>query len=593
MKKIFNSRSERIEPILRPSTRMSHQDKRPAVACRPERIDGLYRHAIETGRTRLLITGTVMALAFGVIALRLVDVGALQTPREPRSFQAASADATKNERADILDRNGELLATSLKIVSLSANPSKITNPQEVAVKLAAILPDQKMDKLVKKLSSDQKFIWIERRLTPQQHWEVNRLGIPGLEFRKTETRVYPQGPLVGHILGYTDVDNRGLSGVEKSFDEALRGSVEPLQLTIDMRIQHMMREELSAAVVEYSAIGGAGIVLDATNGEVISLVSLPDFDPNHPAQADGDSRFNRATLGVYELGSTFKIFNTALALETGISTMQSGYDATKPIKIARFSIRDYHAKKRVLSVPEIFIYSSNIGSALMAQEVGSTAQKAFMRHIGFLDQLSLEIPETGSPQFPDVWRPINTMTIAFGHGLSVSPMHLASGVATMVNGGTMYSPTLIKTNSPPKGEPGISKKTSTAIRKLMRLNNIEGSGKNSDAKGYLVGGKTGTAEKAGGGSGYNRKSLISSYVAAFPMNDPKYVVYVVLDEPQGTKKTFGYATGGWVAAPVIKNVINRMAPIVGITPIDDQSPEIRQELAIELPRNGGKTLASF
>jgi len=485
MKRIFKtSRSNRIEPVLRSSTRPSHQDKRPVVACDPDRTDGTFKQAIEMGRTRLLITGTVIALGFGVIGLRLIDVGALQTPREPRSFAAVSATTIKKERADILDRNGQLLATSLKAVSLSANPSKIMNPQEVAVKLAAILPEQTTDELAHKLSADRKFVWIERRLTPQQHWEVNRLGIPGLEFRNTETRIYPQGPLMGHVLGYTDIDNRGLAGVEKSFDTALRSSVEPLKLTVDMRIQYIMREELGAAIVEYSALGGAGIVLDATNGEVISMVSLPDFDPNHAGSADGEAKFNRATLGVYELGSTFKIFNTALALETGVSTMKSGYDASQPIKIARFSIRDYHAKNRILSVPEIFIYSSNIGSALMAQEVGPVAQKAFMKYMGFLDQLNLEIPEVGTPQYPSIWRPINTMTIAFGHGLSVSPMHLASGVATMVNGGVRHDPTLIKTDVPRKGKRGISPKTSTTIRKLMRLNNIEGSGKGSDAKGY-------------------------------------------------------------------------------------------------------------
>ena len=559
---------------------------------------GIFKQAIEISRTRLLITGVIMSLAFIIIALRLIDIGAFKIPKEPRNFYAISMDSEKKQRGDIVDRNGQLIATSLKSVSLAANPQKINNPQEVAVKLAAIIPSVSVNKLIKSLTSKNKFVWLKRKLTPNQHWQINKLGIPGLKFINSESRIYPQGPLMGHILGYVDIDNRGLSGIEKTFDKPLRNNMEQLQLTIDMRMQYIMREELSNAIDEYRAIGGAGIILDVNNGEVISMVSLPDFDPNHPSNSNPQAIFNRATLGVYELGSTFKIFNTALALETGISNMKSGYDARKPIKISRFLIRDFHAKKRILSVPEIFIYSSNIGSALMAKEIGTAAQKTFMKNIGFLDKLDIELPEIGHPQYPKIWRPINTMTIAYGHGLAISPMHLAAGVASMVNGGIVTRPTLIKSNISNDNSHQnnkqhiISTATSKAIRKLMRLNNIAGSGKRSDAKGYLVGGKTGSAEKPGI-NGYNKKSLISSYVAAFPMNDPKYVVYIILDEPHGNEKTYNSATGGWVAAPSVKNIIKRIAPLAGIMPVDNNATEIINDFIIENPSNNIKILASF
>ena len=594
MKRLFGKSPQRPREAAAPQRRprMAPQERRPAVSCPPTRTDGIFRQAMETGRTRLLITGAVMSLAFAVVGLRLVEVSALRLPEEPKVVRAARDANLKMDRANVVDRNGVILATSLRTVSLSADPKKIIDVQEAATKLAVVLPNLNAADLARKLSSKRRFVWLQRQLTPLQHWEVNRLGIPGLEFHHTESRVYPQGKLQGHVMGFTDIDNNGLSGVEKEFNEALRSTGQPLQLSIDVRLQHLLREEVGNAMREFSAIGGAGIIMDSRSGEIMAMTSLPDFDPNHAGDADANTRFNRATLGVYELGSTFKIFNTAAALETGIATMRSNYDARKPIRIARFAIRDYHAKNRVLSVPEIFVYSSNIGSAKMAQDMGAPAQKAFLGSLGFLKPLPVELPEVGSPIYPNVWRPINTMTISYGHGVSVSPLHLASGVAAMVNGGEYFEPTLVKPLGERKGSRVISPRTSAQVRKLMRLNNVEGSGKASNAEGYIVGGKTGTAEKVGARGGYKRKSLISSYVAAFPMNDPRYVIYVLLDEPQGTKKTHGYATGGWVAAPVIRQVVQRMAPIVGIQPLDAQSPEISQQLAIELPQEG-RTLASF
>lgn len=567
----------------------------PAAAPEAGRSDGVFRQAIETGRTRLLITGAVMALAFTAVSGRLVEVAAIADPHEPRELTAVRAEAVETERAAIVDRNGVLLATSLGTVALSANPHKLLDPIEAADQLATVLPEIDRERLVARLTSDARFVWIDRNLTPKQQAAINQLGIPGVAFHKRESRVYPQGRLLSHVLGYTDIDNNGLSGLEKSFDERLRGRDEPLRLSIDVRMQHVLHEELKGAIDTFSAIGGAGVVLDVKTGEVAAMVSLPDFDPNHPTADPAETRFNRATLGVYELGSTFKIFNTAMALDSGTVTMGGGYDASKPLRVARYTINDFHAENRWLSVPEIFIHSSNIGSAKMALAVGPSEQKRFMQRMGFLDRLGLEIGETGTPQYPKTWRPINTMTISFGHGLSITPLHLASGVATMLNGGTRVAPTLVKRDRAPAGERVISAEVSRSVAKLMRLNTThpDGSGSKAAVPGYVVGGKTGTAEKVGATGGYARKALISSFVAAFPMHDPRYVVYAVLDEPKGTKETFNYATGGWVAAPLVGRVIERIAPIAGIAPVDPESPAIRHALAISPPEGEQKRLASF
>jgi cell division protein FtsI (penicillin-binding protein 3) len=354
-----------------------------------------------------------------------------------------------------------------------------------------------------------------------------------------------------------------------------------------------VRDELARQIAAFDAIGGTGVVLDVETGETIAMVSLPDFDPNVAGQVDPDTRFNRATLGVYEMGSTFKIFNTAMALDLGTASMRSGYDATHPIKISRFTINDFHGKKRWLTVPEIFKYSSNIGSVKMALDVGTERQRAFLTRLGMLRETAVELPERGLPLAPNPWRPINTMTIAFGHGLSISPLHLASGVATVVNGGIRQPVTLLRADTPSPGERVISESTSDSMRRLMRLVVQDGTGSKADALGYIVGGKTGTAEKVGGRGGYKRKALLSSFVAAFPMQAPRYVVLVMVDEPKGNKESHGYATGGWVAAPAISRIVARAAPLLGVAPVDPEAPEIRRDLMIEMPGEGGKRLASF
>ncbi len=561
--------------------------------CAPGATDERTQAALEVSHTRLLMTGAMLLFAFGAIGVRLVDVSLMQAAREPRAAHAPRVQELRMDRANVVDRNGVLLATNLATASLFANPRKVIDPDETARQLAAALPELREAEVVRQLKSNRSFVWLRRNLTPRQQWRVISLGLPGIDFHSAETRVYPNGSLAAHILGFVDIDNRGLAGVEERFDTTLRDNTAPLQLTIDMRIQHILRSELLHAKNEFNALGATGIVLDARSGEVVAMTSLPDFDPNDGGNAKDDQRFNRATLGVYELGSTFKIFTAAMALDYGIVTMRDGYDASKPIKISRFTIRDYHGKRRWLSVPEIFMYSSNIGAAKMAEDVGGVAQREFLGRLGMLRPASIELPEVGAPIAPSPWRPINTLTIGFGHGLAVSPLQLASGVAAMVNGGVVRRPTLIRSdsNTPPQGKRIISERTSREVRRLMRLVVKSGTGRKASADGYIVGGKTGTADKAKRG-GYSRRALISSFVGAFPMTEPRYVVLATLDEPQGNKNTHGYATGGWVAAPVVRRVIERAAPLLRVHPSDEQSPAVTKELHIAFKREG-RQLASF
>ncbi|MGE0719852.1 MAG: peptidoglycan D,D-transpeptidase FtsI family protein, partial [Alphaproteobacteria bacterium] len=388
--------------------------------------------------------------------------------------------------------------------------------------------------------------------------------------------------LAAHVVGFSGVDPVGLQGVERTLEDRIRGQRKPVELSLDLRVQHVLREELLRSMTEFKALGAAGVVMDAHTAEIIALVSLPDYDANTPGTATPETLFNRVTLGTYEMGSVFKIFTTAMALESGKTSLTGGYDATRPIQISRFTIDDYKGKHRWLTVPEIFKYSSNIGSAKMALDVGIPGQRAFLDRLGLLKQMAIEVPENGHPLVPNPWREINAMTIAFGHGLSVTPMQMVGATAAVVNGGIMRRPTLIKQpyGTHPDGIRVIRPRVSDDMRKLMRLVVVDGTGKKANAPGYLVGGKTGSAEKAAGRS-YRKKALLSSFVGAFPMNDPQYVVLVMVDEPQGTVQSQGYATGGWVAAPLMARVVERIAPIVGVKPVDEESPQIRRDLVLQ------------
>lgn len=564
--------------------------------CGPATQEGPARQVLETSHTRLIITGALLCLAFVVIGARLVEVAGFKAG-DPRLARSLPASPVLVDRADIVDRNGALLATTLQTPSLYANPKIVLSAREGALaaahKLTQVLPDLDEAEVYQKLTSDKSFVWLKRRLTPRQQDAVNRLGIPGLEFQEEDKRIYPQGNSVAHAVGYTDIDNKGLAGIERSFDDALRSSHQPLQLSIDLRIQAILREEVARQIAEFKAEGGSGIIMDVNTGEVTALVSLPDFDPNDPFASPPENLFNRVTLGIYEIGSVFKIFTTAMALDAHVTSLDGGYDATNPIEIGRFTIHDDHAQRRWLSVPEIFMYSSNIGAAKMALDVGADRQRAFLARLGLLQAPSFELPEVAAPHLPSPWRPINTMTIGFGHGIAVSPLQIASAVSAVVNGGILRPATLLKvphSESIP-GQHVLSPETSIELRKLLRLVVEQGTGKLAEAPGYLVGGKTGTAEEVSGRS-YDTHALMSSFAGVFPVNDPRYFIMISIDKPHGDAQSDGFATGGWVAAPGVARTVERMAPLVGIQPIDEDSPEIRRSLMVALPPQSGRKLAS-
>ena len=568
-----------------PEARESRLRVSPAAANARVRVEGVRKETIETGRNRLLVIGALFLAVFMVIAGRLVW---LSLPAAPSgdAFVAAHEYAGLAGRADIVDRNGVVLATSLPTASLYANPANVTDAPEVARRLAAVLSGLDPEMVLAKLESNAGFVWLKRGLAPRQVYEVNRLGIPGLEFRREERRVYPMGRQAAHVLGATDVDGNGIAGVERSFHDMLSGGDAPLRLSLDVRVQTVMTDVLAGAMRDFDAIGAAGAMLDVRTGEVLALVSLPDFDPNAPATATGDSGFNRVTKGVYEMGSPFKLFTAAAALDSGTVGMDDVYDASRPIRIARFTITDFHPTDKPLTVPEILTRSSNIGAAKMALDVGGVVQRHYLRQLGLLDRSAIELPEVGDPLIPDPWRDINTMTIAYGHGIAVSPLQLASAVAAVVNGGSLVPPTLIKSGEgrAAVGRRVLSAETSRTMRGLMRFIVLNGTGKNADVPGFAVGGKTGTAEKVVGDD-YSADTLISSFVAAFPMSAPRYVLLTLIDEPKGNEGTHGYATGGWVAAPATARLIARIAPLLGFAP--QPTSEIRIPALSPVSADGG------
>ncbi|MBL8669360.1 MAG: penicillin-binding protein 2 [Alphaproteobacteria bacterium] len=542
-----------------------------------------------------MVLALLLVVAFGGVAARLVEITVMRTGGERAAAREDRHAAPAASRAEIVDRNGTLLATTLAAASLFANPRKIADAEDAAQRLAAVLPDIDRKAVAARLKSDRGFVWLRRGLTPRQHAAVHRLGIPGFEFVTEPQRVYPHGALTAHIVGTTDVDNLGLSGIERSFDGTLRDYGGPLELSVDVRVQHVLREEIAATMAAHHAIGAAGIILDAQTSEIVAMVSLPDFDPLAVGLAPAEARFNRNTLGLYEMGSTFKIFTTAMVLDTGRGTFGTAYDASEPIQVASFTIRDFHGQNRRLTLQEVFKYSSNIGAVRMAVELGLPTQRSYLGKLGLLQAPTVELPEVGAPLVPKPWLPINGMTIAFGHGIAVSPLQAANAVAAIVNGGVLRPPTLVRRppGAIPSGERVISLATSEKMRKLMRLTVVEGTGKRADVPGYVLGGKTGTAEK-NDGKRYSDSKRLANFVGAFPIHAPRFVVQVLIDEPKGVPDTNGQATGGVVAAPVVARIVARAAPLLGVEPVDVESPRVRDALTIAgaSPAPRGRNLAA-
>jgi cell division protein FtsI (penicillin-binding protein 3) len=547
---------------------MSDTTRLDAASARAERA------YLARGRYRLRLACLAFALAFILIGGRLVTLGFAGTG--PSSGGLYDISSTVH-RPDIFDRSGRLLATDIKGATLYADPQRVIDVDELAEQIGSVLPDVNARDLRLRLKAGGRFVRIKRELTPKQQAEIHELGLPGLAFIEEYRRVYPMGATASHVVGLVDVDNKGLAGIEKFIDDnpqlTMSGD-EAVTLSLDLGVQHVLREELGRAIATYRAKAAAGIVIDVHSGEVVALVSLPDYDPNRREQALDKDRLNRIGFGVYEMGSVFKVFTVAGVLDSGLASLRSSYDASSPIHYASFTIDDFHGKRRRLSVPEVFIYSSNIGAAKMALDMGVDRHRAFLKKLGLLSRVPTELGESAAPIVPAHWQKLNTMTIAFGHGLSVTPLQLAAASLPLVNGGIAVPPTFLPRSREEGmgGGPRVLKRdTSAAMLKLMRLNVLKGTAKRAEAEGYRVGGKTGTAEKVVGGR-YSTSALLTSFLAAFPTDAPEYFVLVMLDEPQRVAESSNHATAGVNAAPTAGKIIARIAPILGVAPRleDDQ-----------------------
>ena len=514
-------------------------------------------------RTRLAFGILAFFASLAVLAVKLVDLGTLVPDRPPPAEKAVFEHPV--ERGDIVDRNGRLLATSIVTRALVAWPPQIDDVEAAARQLSGALPWLSFEEARQRLSLKQKFVFVARRLTPRDQKAVLDLGLPGVDLQPEDLRIYPHGRLAAHVVGRTkpsDGGPVGNAGAEQRFNAILSDPTQSVQLSIDIRVQHVLREELARAVDYFSAIGGAGLVTDIETGEVLAMVSLPDFDPNRQAKID-EAHANRASLLVAEMGSTFKLLTLATALDRGVSRLTSRFDASVPIKAFGHRIGDYRGQDRVLSAAEVVVHSSNIGAARMAEKIGAKAFKEVLDGLGLLSRPALELPEVGHPIVPQTWRPLTTMTVGFGHGLSVSPLQTAAAIGALANDGVAVPVTLLRRSLPAPTRRVFSSATSDRMRWMMRQVVLRGSGSRADNDAYPVGGKTGTAEKVVNGR-YDRSKRLSSFVGVFPIGDPRYAVFVMLDEPKARKETHGFATAAWNAVPVAGRAIPRIGSMLGV-----------------------------
>ena len=568
------------QPLDPQDTRETPQSEPPRPSLR-SRL-GLYAHNLvhthidkSTWRIRLVALG--FACLFGVIGGRLVYFG---FKPEQQSLRRAASEAVSRPRPQILDRNGEVLATDIKVMSIFAEPRRIIDKDEAVELLTAVLPDVNAKELRERLGSRKGFVWIKRGIKPKEQEEVFRLGLPGVGFLPENKRVYPNGPLAAHVLGFTNVDNIGIAGMEKHIDGmglndlTMAGfrldpaDLKPVRLSLDLRVTHAIRDELIKGIERYKAKAGAAAILDVNTGEIIALASLPDYDPNNPSDALEPMHINRMNVGVYEMGSTFKAISIAMALEANKVNLNSRVDARDSLRYGKFTIHDFHAQRRVLTVPEVFTYSSNIGTARMALMVGVEGHKAFLRKMGQLDRLRTELPESAEPLVPRRWGELNTITIAFGQGLNVAPLQAMMAVGALSNGGQLITPTFLKrseaearANAPQVVRPEVSE----AMRYLMRLNAEKGSARTVDIRGYYVGGKTGTADKIIRGR-YAKDRVFTTFMAIAPADKPRYLFLTLMDEPQALPETQGYRTAAWNSGAVTGKIIERVANMLNLPP---------------------------
>jgi cell division protein FtsI (penicillin-binding protein 3) len=550
----------------------------------------------DIGRARIVMMGAFFSLCFLSLCWRLIDISigdrsfialaqeAFSGVRDMKQSTLDGVDIVRGispyselwkpsvpevvmPRQTIRDRNGVLLASSVATRSLYAKPAEIKNVDAVIATVSTIIPDVDARQLKRRLTSSAKFVWLKRHITPKEQEALLWQGIPGVYMHDDYQRVYPHGRLFSHVLGYSDVDGAGISGVEKHFDESLRrdDTLKPLQLSLDVRMQQALLDIVETYQMKHSAVSATGAIFHIPTSQARAMISLPDYNPNLPNNATKDAQFNRLSFGMYELGSIFKTFSIALAIEHGGVRLHDGFDASQPLKISGMTIRDFHGKNRWLNVPEIFAYSSNIGTVKMMRTAGAEKQRTLMTQLGMFERVPIELNERALPSTSEHWQALRSATISYGHGISVSPLHLIQGLIAMTNGGNVRGITLLN-DTPKDATPVISKETSKHINRLLRSVVQHGTAGKADVTGYEVGGKTGTADKAVAG-GYSKNKKISSMVAAFPMSNPEYLIFVMLDEPQGTTDTFNFATAGWVAAPAIADVTKAIAAIEGIPPV--------------------------
>src|SRR6202166_1693370 len=528
-------------------------------------------------RARVGLAIIAFAIVYGIIAARLVMFAPVSNSHV--AHRVVSGDAIATARPDILDRNGEVLATDVRVPSLYAEPRRLIDVDEAVELLTADLPDLDATELRERLSSPRGFVWLKRDITAEQQREIYHQGLPGIGFLNENKRDYPNGPEVSHLLGHVNIDNQGIAGIEKWLDGQGLAALHmaglatdrlqrPVQLALDLRVQFALRDELIAAREKYRANASSGVIVNVNTGEIVALASEPDYDPNNPREANDPTRINRLTTGVYEMGSTFKSFTLAMALDSGKVSLDSKFDARDELHYGKFTIHDFHPQKRMLSVPEIFTYSSNIGTARMALSLGVDYHKAFLKKLGQLDRLRTELPESAEPLVPKNWGELNTVTIAFGQGLSVAPLQAVMGIAALVNGGKLMPPPFLKRDQAAADRLAtrvIKPETSDKMRYLMRLNVEKGTATRANVDGYYVGGKTGTSEKVVGGR-YSKTKVLTSFTAIMPADKPKYLLLIMIDEPQGLAETHGSTTSGWNAVPVGAKVIERVAPLLDIPP---------------------------
>ncbi|MBN9221230.1 MAG: penicillin-binding protein 2 [Mesorhizobium sp.] len=536
-------------------------------------VEGARKATGGKGKARIVMTMAVFFGIFTTISGRLVYLG-FQTPDlsgGPQSRVTAS-------RPDIVDRNGEVLATDIKTASLFAEPRRIVDADEAIEKLTTVLPDIDYEQTYHKLKSGAGFVWLQRQLTPKQQADIMQLGIPGFGFRTEKRRFYPSGETSSYIVGLTNIDNQGISGMEKYIDEqglsdlqasglAVARDLKPVRLSIDLRVQHVVRDEIAAGLERYRAMGAGAVVINVKTGEVVAMASVPDFDPNNPYNAQDKDRLNRMSAGLYEMGSTFKSFTSAMALDSGKATMTSRFDASHPIRVGHQAIHDFHGKNRVLSLPEVFLYSSNIGSAREAELVGIEGHREFLHRLGILERMQTELPEVARPTEPKVWKQVNSFTIAFGHGVSTTPLQAAVGCAALVNGGYLMNPTFLvrsQQEAMAVAKKVVTDKTVEGMRYLYSLNAEKGSARNARVPGYRVGGKTGTAEKVINGR-YSKDLNFNTFVAAFPMDDPQYLVFTIADAPHPEKPGMTDVAAN-NAGVMAGNIIRRTAAMLGVKP---------------------------